>query len=76
MPGETLLVFSDGLTEAQDPDGQLWPRPDLLAAVGRAASAPTAAAMVDQVAAAVRAFEAGAEASDDLTILAVRLPRG
>ena len=73
LPGETLLVFSDGLTEAQDPDGQLWPRPELLAAVGRAAKAPTAAATVDEVAAAVRAFEAGAEPSDDLTILAVRL---
>jgi len=74
QPGETLLVFSDGLTEAQGPEGGLWPRADLLAAVGRAARAPSAAAMVDEVTAAVRAFEAGAEASDDLTILAVRRP--
>jgi serine phosphatase RsbU (regulator of sigma subunit)/CHASE2 domain-containing sensor protein len=74
-PGETLLAFTDGLTEAQDADGRLWPRDDLLAAVGRAAAAPSAAAMADEVAAAVRAFEAGAEPSDDLTILAVRLAR-
>jgi serine phosphatase RsbU (regulator of sigma subunit) len=73
-PGETLLVFSDGLTEAQAPDGQLWPRSDLLAEVGMAAREPTASAMVDQIAAAVRAFEAGAEPSDDLTLLAVRRP--
>jgi serine phosphatase RsbU (regulator of sigma subunit)/CHASE2 domain-containing sensor protein len=72
-PGETLLAFSDGLTEAQTAEGQLWPRPDLLAAVGRAGRAPSSAAMVDEVAAAVRAFEAGADPSDDLTILAVRL---
>jgi serine phosphatase RsbU (regulator of sigma subunit) len=72
-PGETLLAFSDGLTEAQAPGGRLWPRSELLAAVGRAAAAPTAAAMVDAVAAAVRAYEAGAEPSDDLTLLAVRL---
>ena len=71
--GETLLAFSDGLTEAQGPDGGLWPRDALLATVGRAAVAPTAAQMVDQIVAAVRAFEAGAEPSDDLTILAVRL---
>jgi adenylate cyclase len=38
-PGETLLVFSDGLTEAQAPDGRLWPREELLAAVGRAGEA-------------------------------------
>ena len=74
-PGETLLAFSDGLTEAQARDGALWPRDARLAAVGRAAAAPTAAAMVDALAAAVRAFEAGAEPSDDLTILAVRLVR-
>ena len=74
-PGETLLVFSDGLTEAQDPDSQLWPREDLLAAVGAAARAPSAAAMVDQVGASVHAFEAGGEPSDDLTILAVRLAK-
>jgi adenylate cyclase len=49
------------------------PHPDLLALVGRAGKAPTAAAMVDEVVASVRAFEAGAEPSDDLTILAVRL---
>jgi serine phosphatase RsbU (regulator of sigma subunit)/CHASE2 domain-containing sensor protein len=72
-PGETLLAFSDGLTEAQTAEGRLWPRPELLAAVGRAAKTPRSAAMVDDVVAAVRAFEAGAEPSDDLTILAVRL---
>ena len=72
-PGETLLAFTDGLTEAQAPDGRLWPRDDRLAAVARAAKAPSARAMVDEIAAAVRAFEAGAEPSDDLTILVVRL---
>jgi adenylate cyclase len=73
LPGETLLVFSDGLTEAQAPDGALLERTDLLAVVGEAARAETAAGVVDAVAASVRAFEAGSEPSDDLTILAVRL---
>ena len=71
--GETLIAFTDGLTEAQAPDGQLLSRAELLQAVGHAARAPTAAAAVDAIAAAVRAFEAGAEPSDDLTLLAVRL---
>jgi hypothetical protein len=44
--------------------------------VALAGLAPESAAMVDQVAAAVRAFEAGGEPSDDLTILAVRLAGG
>ncbi|MFI4934980.1 MAG: PP2C family protein-serine/threonine phosphatase, partial [Caulobacterales bacterium] len=73
QPGETLIAFTDGLTEAQDPDGRLLPRADLLAAVSQAAKAPTAAGVVDAVVASVRAFEAGSEPSDDLTVLAVRL---
>jgi len=74
--GETLLAFTDGLTEAQNPDGVLLPRDRLMNMVALAGLAPAAAAMVDQVAAAVRAFEAGGEPSDDLTILAVRLAGG
>jgi adenylate cyclase len=73
LPGESLLVFSDGLTEAQAPDGALLTRADLLALVGRAAQGASSAAMVDAVVAGVRAFEAGSEPSDDLTVLAVRL---
>ncbi|MBV9995694.1 MAG: SpoIIE family protein phosphatase [Caulobacteraceae bacterium] len=72
-PGETLLCFSDGLTEAQAPDGRLFPHEALLAAVAAAAAAPSAAAVMDRMVGAVRAFEAGAEPSDDLTLLAVRL---
>ena len=72
LPGETLLVFSDGLTEAQAPDRALLTRADLFALVGRAAQGETSAAMVDGVVAGVRAFEAGSEPSDDLTVMAVR----
>ncbi len=71
-PGETLLIFSDGLTESQAPDDRLLPREDLLALVGRAGAAPTSAAVVDAVVASVRAFEAGSEPSDDLTVMAIR----
>ncbi len=75
LPGETLLVFSDGLTEAQAPDGRLLPREDLLDSARRAAAAPMAAGVVDAIMADVRAFEAGSDPSDDLTVLAVRLAR-
>jgi len=71
--GETLLLFTDGLTEAQAPDGTLWPREAQLGAVAQAAGAPSAAAMVDVVVEAVRAFEAGGEPSDDLTVMALRV---
>lgn len=73
--GETLIFFTDGLTEAQAPDGRLFDRGEVLAAVADAAAAPTLNAMVDGLVARVRAFEAGGEPSDDLTVLAVRLKR-
>jgi serine phosphatase RsbU (regulator of sigma subunit) len=67
------VFFTDGLTEAQDPDGRLMERDALLAAVSMAARETTSAGeLLDRLVAAVRAFEAGAEPSDDLTLLAVR----
>jgi serine phosphatase RsbU (regulator of sigma subunit)/CHASE2 domain-containing sensor protein len=72
-PGETLVLFTDGLTEAQTPDGRLFDRDQMLAAVGGASTAATLTGMVDGIVAQVRAFEAGSEPTDDLTVLAVRL---
>lgn len=71
-PGETLVAFTDGLTEAQDPAGRLLDRPQLLAAVAEAARAPDLGGLVDAVVERVRAHEAGGDPSDDLTVLAVR----
>jgi adenylate cyclase len=69
-PGETLVCFTDGVTEAQDPSGRLFDRAGAMAVVG--GPARPLPQMVDGLVAAVRAFEAGEEASDDLTVLAVR----
>lgn len=75
-PGEILVAFTDGLTEAQSPDGALFSRDQALAAISDAAGANTLTGLVDAIVATVRAFENGAEPSDDLTILAVRLRPG
>lgn len=75
-PGETLFAFTDGLTEAQTPSGELFGRERAQAAMARVAmAAADAAQAVDALVAEVRAYEAGGEPSDDLTILAVRLRR-
>lgn len=71
--GETLVAFTDGLTEAQTPDGRIFSRQDLRDAMAEATRATTLPAMLDALVARVRAFEAGGEPSDDLTVLAVRL---
>jgi CHASE2 domain-containing sensor protein len=72
-PGEVLFAFTDGLTEAQDPDGQLFGRVRAQAAMAQAARAGGVSAAVDALVDHVRAYEAGGEPSDALTILAVSL---
>lgn len=70
--GEILIAFTDGVTEAQAPDGRLFSRQQLFAAVADAARAPSLPAVVDGLVDSVRVFEAGGEPSDDLTVLAIR----
>ena len=68
--GDTLLLVTDGVTEAQDPDGRLFGRERLLAALGQARGSPRE--LVAGLLGAVRGFESTAAASDDLTLLAIR----
>lgn len=69
-PGETLVLYTDGVTEAADLDGGFFGEARLLAALAGDGSRPardTIAAVVD----AVHAFEAGAPQADDVTLLAL-----
>jgi sigma-B regulation protein RsbU (phosphoserine phosphatase) len=70
-PGDLLVVFTDGVTEARDVSGGFFSeeRTAELVKTGRAMSA---AAVVDRLVADVGAFAAGAEQADDITILAVQ----
>jgi len=70
-PGETLVAYTDGVTEAQDPAESLFNRDGAMAALSALATRPLSE-LVDGLVAAVRAFEAGGEPSDDLTVLALR----
>lgn len=65
-PGETLVLITDGVTEAQDAHGRLFGR-DALHVDGS-----NATAIVEGIRDQVRRFEEGAEATDDLTVMAVR----
>jgi len=65
-PGEALVLVTDGVTEAQSAEGVLFGR-DRIVVRGR-----NATAIVDAIRDQVRTFEGGAEATDDLTVMAVR----
>jgi len=70
--GETLVAYTDGVTEAQDPAGRLFDREQAMAVLAGSAGRPPTE-VVDGLVAAIRDFEAGGEPSDDLTVLALRL---
>jgi phosphoserine phosphatase RsbU/P len=69
--GDTLLLYTDGVSEANDASGALFGEERLHACFAEGAG-PTAAETVDRLLRAVRAFAGGAPQSDDITILAVR----
>ena len=68
-PGETLVLISDGVSEALNGADALFGHERLLAALKGRASATE---IVEAVRDAVRAFEDGTDPTDDLTVMAVR----
>ena len=70
-PGDALVFYTDGLTEARSPAGTF--DPDLLASVLRRTAGLTAAELVAEVERTVIDFEGG-RARDDMAILVVRVP--
>ena len=70
-PGDTLVLSTDGVSEAANPDGALFGDERLHACFAKGAGA-SAADSVERLMGSVRAFAAGAPQSDDITILALR----
>lgn len=69
-PGDTLFLFSDGITEAFDESGEEFGTARLEAAL-EAERGNGAAELVGGVLGATNAFAAGADQSDDITCLAL-----
>jgi adenylate cyclase len=68
--GETLILITDGVTEAQNAQGSLFGRDRLPTEHGILSGSATA--ICEQIRDRVRRFEDGAEATDDLTVMALR----
>ncbi|WP_158291982.1 PP2C family protein-serine/threonine phosphatase [Paracraurococcus ruber] len=71
QPGDTLLLYSDGVTEAVDPGMTQFAEAGLLAALREARPADPATGL-RAVSAAVARHAGAAEQADDITLLAVR----
>lgn len=70
-PGSTIVLYTDGATDARSVSGEMFGAERLDRAIGAAARLQPDA-LVRAVASAVNDFAAGAPPEDDLTLLAVR----
>ena len=70
-PGDTFVLFSDGVSEATNTVGDFYGEDRLLLVLSSCAGA-SSADIVTRVMGDVRAFAAGAKQSDDITVLAAR----
>jgi serine phosphatase RsbU (regulator of sigma subunit) len=68
-PGDLVLAYSDGVVEAQSPEGELFGQERLEEVLRSAPTEPQA--VVDDVLAAVDRFTRGVEPYDDITLLAL-----
>lgn len=74
QPGDTLLIFSDGISEAQNENGDDFGEDRLAEVAAGCLEAPTTQ-IIDSIMQAVREFTGDIPQSDDMTILVVkRLP--
>jgi serine phosphatase RsbU (regulator of sigma subunit) len=73
-PGDTLVVFSDGISEAQNPAGEEYGDERLIACL-EANRGAQPAEMREALLASARTFAAGANQSDDMTVLILRYGR-
>ena len=72
-PGDALIMYSDGITEAEAPDGQMFEEFGLEAAV-RATQGVAAGVIGRAVFAAVDHYRQGERLADDLTVLVLSRP--
>ncbi len=70
-PGDTLVLFSDGVTEATDPAGVEFGEDRLARVVAEAGSA-SAAELIERVTEEVSKFSEGSPPADDVTLVVMR----
>ncbi len=71
-PGDALVCYSDGLTDATSPDGEYYGLARLEAVIARDGH-KSAGALIDAIVADVDHFRAGAPQPDDLTLLVMKV---
>lgn len=70
-PGDFLVMYSDGVTEAANPDGEMFGE-DRLCEVVKSFDGDSAQELLETVFTAVRQFTAGYAQADDITVVVVQ----
>ena len=68
-PGDLIVCFSDGITECANTNEDFWEEEDIM----REVLACSGTEVVDRVVECADRFADGAEQSDDMTVVAVRI---
>jgi sigma-B regulation protein RsbU (phosphoserine phosphatase) len=71
-PGDSLIAYTDGISEAMTAEDEEWGETRMLEAVPRGANA-LAAEVLEKVFRAADEFTAGAEQHDDMTLLVMKI---
>lgn len=69
-PGDTLLTYTDGVTDAQNQLGEFFTKNRFLELVSR--PFPSAGSLLDHIRTEISQYISGSEKYDDITIMAVR----
>jgi len=70
QPGDTLLLYTDGITEAFNAQGEMFTKERLFRYLS-SIEVQTPGGLIEQLIQQVDAFSAGTDQSDDITVLAV-----
>jgi sigma-B regulation protein RsbU (phosphoserine phosphatase) len=71
QPGDCLVMYSDGITEAVNPDDVQFGEEGLFRVVNTSTHAP-ASAIIDTIVSAVRAHAGTAPQADDMTLVVIK----
>ena len=72
QPGDSLLLFTDGITEATDATGEMFGEHRLAALLAQVAPGRSARGMLDAILHELDKFRGGEVSSDDITAVVVR----
>ncbi|MCZ6521351.1 MAG: PP2C family protein-serine/threonine phosphatase [Bacteroidetes bacterium] len=73
LRGDIVLTYTDGVTEAMDPDGNLFSEERLKKVLHNGNGQVTLGKLVKSLVSEVKDFEKGADQADDITVLSVQM---